>query len=165
MWDDIGRIRQASPGFLVVGAAVCALLGIVAVGVFALIASLDSGDPGRRAGGERGRHDPGREPGRGRRGPEAVRRGGDAVPTVVIECLEENCPVFLRVPGGDVLVDRELRAGETATYYEPRIDVVLYDAGSVRVAGQRQGAGTRRERGERRTFTGAAPRPSPSPSG
>ncbi|GGM68691.1 hypothetical protein GCM10010106_13510 [Thermopolyspora flexuosa] len=146
------------------GAAVCALLGIVAVGVFALIASLDSGDPGPDRAASAAATTPAGEPGADGAGQGPSGRGGDAVPTVVIECLEENCPVFLRIPGGDVLVDRELRAGETATYYEPRIHVVLYDAGSVRVVVN----GEERERGakgERRTFTVSRPTPSPSPSG
>lgn len=56
------------------------------------------------------------------------------VPTVRIECLAETCPlVTVRVPGGDVLQHREMSRGEEVRYFEPELDVVLSDAGTVRV--------------------------------
>jgi hypothetical protein len=86
-----------------------------------------------------------------------------SVPTIYVECLAELCPVFLRIPGGDILVDRDLTRGEKATYFEPRIDVVLGDAATVRVLVN----GEERKRGgegERQTFTVSRPSPSPTPS-
>ncbi|MFB4272438.1 hypothetical protein [Nonomuraea sp. GTA35] len=56
------------------------------------------------------------------------------VPTVRIECVVETCPlVTVRVPGGDVLQHREMSRGEEVRYFEPELDVVLSDAGTVRV--------------------------------
>jgi hypothetical protein len=56
------------------------------------------------------------------------------VPTVRIECVAETCPlVTVRVPGGDVLQYREMSRGEEVSYFEPELDVVLSDAGTVRV--------------------------------
>ncbi|GAA2901981.1 hypothetical protein GCM10020220_109200 [Nonomuraea rubra] len=51
-----------------------------------------------------------------------------------IECVAETCPlVTVRVPGGDVLQHREMSRGEEVRYFEPELDVVLSDAGTVRV--------------------------------
>ncbi|MFI7636826.1 hypothetical protein [Nonomuraea sp. NPDC049400] len=85
--------------------------------------------------------------------PEATAR----VPTVRIECLAETCPIVtVRVPGGDVLQYREMSRGEEVSYFEPELDVVLSDAGTVRVIEN----GTPREPGEdgrREAFTVRAP--------
>ncbi|MCK2214502.1 hypothetical protein MF672_011975 [Actinomadura sp. ATCC 31491] len=75
------------------------------------------------------------------------------VPTVRIECLAETCPtVTVRVPGGDVLQHREMSRGEEVNYFEPELDVVVSDAGTVRVtengAPRPQG-----EQGARQAFT------------
>ncbi|GAA3122674.1 hypothetical protein [Nonomuraea salmonea] len=80
------------------------------------------------------------------------------VPTVRIECLAENCPlVTVRVPGGDVLHYRDMSRGEEVSYFEPELDVVLTDAGTVRVTAngkpREQGA-----EGEREAFTVTSPR-------
>jgi hypothetical protein len=48
------------------------------------------------------------------------------------------------VPGGDVLIDREMARGEQASYDQPELDVVLdggstvqvYENGTLRPAGQ-----------------------------
>ncbi|MEO3799872.1 hypothetical protein [Nonomuraea sp. B1E8] len=67
------------------------------------------------------------------------------VPTVRIECLAETCPlVTVRVPGGDVLYHHEMARGEELNYFEPELDVVLSDAGTVRVTEN----GKPREQGE-----------------
>ncbi len=70
-------------------------------------------------------------------GPAGEPTGGEATaqaPTVGIECLAETCPlVTVRVPGGDVLQHREMSRGEEVRYFEPELDVVLTDAGTVRV--------------------------------
>ncbi|MEU0563827.1 hypothetical protein ABZ297_00305 [Nonomuraea sp. NPDC005983] len=56
------------------------------------------------------------------------------VPTVRIECVADTCPlVTVRVPGGDVLQYRDMGRGEEVSYFEPELDVVLADAGTVRV--------------------------------
>lgn len=157
----MGRHRSDPGGagrILVTGSAVLALLGLIVFGIFALIGSLNP-DDAVVAGVADATVDPsaGGDPPRPSDPP-------DTVPTVYLECLAAVCPVFLRVPGGDVLVDRDLTRGEVATYYEPKIDVVLSDAASVRVLvnGKPREPG---EKGERQTFTAVRPTPSPSPGG
>ncbi|MFC4013991.1 hypothetical protein ACFOY2_42670 [Nonomuraea purpurea] len=75
------------------------------------------------------------------------------VPTVRIECVAETCPIVtVRVPGGDVLQYREMSRGEEVSYFEPELDVVISDAGTVRVAenGKPREPG---KAGEREAFT------------
>ncbi|MGP3961363.1 hypothetical protein ACTWPT_35735 [Nonomuraea sp. 3N208] len=79
------------------------------------------------------------------------------VPTVHIECLAQTCPtVTVRVPGGDVLQHREMSKGEEVSYFESELDVVLSDAGTVRVTenGKQRDQG---EQGDRQAFTARAP--------
>ncbi|MGI5284954.1 hypothetical protein ACQEVF_16665 [Nonomuraea polychroma] len=79
------------------------------------------------------------------------------VPTLHIECLAETCPtVTVRVPGGDVLQHREMSKGEEVSFFEPELDVVLSDSGTVRVTEN----GKQREQGElgaKKAFTARAP--------
>ncbi|RBQ21404.1 hypothetical protein DP939_01430 [Spongiactinospora rosea] len=66
--------------------------------------------------------------------PSTVTTSPAATPTVYIECRADRCgTVFVRVPGGDVLLDRELLRGEQASFTEPKLDVVLADASALRV--------------------------------
>lgn len=44
-----------------------------------------------------------------------------------------SCQVFVRVPGGDILVDRSLVRGQSIRFDEPRLSVVLSDASAARV--------------------------------
>lgn len=79
------------------------------------------------------------------------------VPTVRIECLAETCPlVTVRVPGGDVLHYRDMSRGEEVSYFEPELDVVLTDAGTVRVTenGKPREPGSE---GKREAFTVTSP--------
>ncbi|GAA3685443.1 hypothetical protein GCM10022224_057750 [Nonomuraea antimicrobica] len=96
-------------------------------------------------------------------GPTAASTAGSTAgataqaPTVRIECLAETCPlVTVRVPGGDVLQYREMSRGEEVSYFEPELDVVLSDAGTVRVTenGEPRPQG---EHGAREAFTVRAP--------
>lgn len=82
---------------------------------------------------------------------------GARVPTVRIECIAETCPlVTVRVPGGDVLLYRDMARGEEVSYFEPELDVVLTDAATVRVTenGELRPQGAP---GEREAFTATAP--------
>ncbi|MBF8192709.1 hypothetical protein ITP53_44920 [Nonomuraea sp. K274] len=81
----------------------------------------------------------------------------ERVPTVRVECVAETCPIVtVRVPGGDVLQYREMSRGEDVSYFEPELDVVLSDAGTVRVTenGEPREQG---DQGEREAFTVRAP--------
>ncbi|GAA0375534.1 hypothetical protein Acor_82400 [Acrocarpospora corrugata] len=55
------------------------------------------------------------------------------VPTLEIICAADRCPVFVRVPGGDILTDQDLGPGQRVRHYEPELEVVLDDAGTVQV--------------------------------
>jgi hypothetical protein len=90
-------------------------------------------------------------------GTAAATEDSGEVPTLRVECLAETCPtVTVRVPGGDVLQHREMSKGEEVNYFEPELDVVLSDAGTVRVTEN----GKVREQGEagaKEAFTARAP--------
>ncbi|GII94668.1 hypothetical protein [Sinosporangium siamense] len=87
----------------------------------------------------------------------ATSASSTSTPTLRLECLQAECgKVLVRVPGGDILQNRTMHDGEQIDYYEPRLDVVLDDSGSVNVevngvprtdgkAGQRQVFQVRRD--------------------
>ncbi|GAA4982936.1 hypothetical protein GCM10023334_112920 [Nonomuraea thailandensis] len=102
--------------------AVGAVVTLLVVGGRALLDLLDAPPPDR---------EPAAAPASGTAtGPASAAQ----VPTVRIECVAETCPlVTVRVPGGDVLQHREMSRGEEVRYFEPELDVVLSDAGTVRV--------------------------------
>ncbi|WP_030916148.1 hypothetical protein [Streptosporangium amethystogenes] len=127
------------------GLAALALVVLIVVGVLSLIGSLSSGAEA----------DPSAAPITGT-SPEdaspAASATAERVPTVLVECLREHCPtVFLKVTGGDVLLDREMTRGEQFQSFDPKVDVVLADSAAVRV----QVNGTVRAPGEvgRQEFT------------
>jgi hypothetical protein len=56
------------------------------------------------------------------------------VPTVLIQCVRDRCPtVFLKVVGGDVLLNREMVKDEQAQSFDAKVDVVLADSTALRV--------------------------------
>ncbi|MFF0867559.1 hypothetical protein ACFYUV_37755 [Nonomuraea sp. NPDC003560] len=121
--------------------AVGAVVTLVVVGVRALIGSSGS--------------QPERPPAAA--GSTVVRASEGRAPTVRIECVAEVCPtVTVRVPGGDVLHHREMSRGEEVSYFEPELDVVLGDAGTVRVTenGSPRAPG---EQGAREALTARGP--------
>ncbi|MFI6321507.1 hypothetical protein ACIBG8_28485 [Nonomuraea sp. NPDC050556] len=79
------------------------------------------------------------------------------MPTVKVVCEADVCPhVVLRVPGGQVLYNGDMALGDEIRYFEPEIDVVIEDAGTVQVTEN----GTARppgKPGERADFTVRAP--------
>ncbi|SDQ71752.1 hypothetical protein SAMN04489764_1832 [Thermostaphylospora chromogena] len=105
---------------LLIGLAILGFLALLVIGGLALFASLDGGSPPA----------PSATP-----TPEGAPRTSPAAPpTILIECRQTRCGrVFVRIPGGDVLLDRELARGERAAFDEERLDVVLDDAATVRV--------------------------------
>lgn len=109
-----------------VALVVLLLLALIVIGVRALLSTLDPGDapavaPSAAATASATASD------------TDSAQSPDEVPTVRILCKADTCPVFVRVPGGDVLVDRDLAAGEQASYFEPELDVVLGDGSTVQV--------------------------------
>jgi hypothetical protein len=95
---------------------VIALVALVVVGARALLASLDTAPPN----------------------PPAATSAPPATParvaTLRIECVADGCPsVLVRVPGGDVLRGGEMAEGEVVSFYEPELDVVIEDGGTVEV--------------------------------
>ncbi len=53
--------------------------------------------------------------------------------TLQIACQVESCPVFVRIPGGDVLLNGQLTKGEQVAYFDGKLDVVLDDASLVKI--------------------------------
>jgi hypothetical protein len=53
--------------------------------------------------------------------------------TLTLTVTAPRCQVFVRVPGGDILVDRDLQRGQTVRLDEQRLSVVLGDAAAARV--------------------------------
>jgi hypothetical protein len=85
--------------------------------------------------------------------PTASAAASGRVPTVLVQCERDRCPmVFLKVVGGDVLLNREMVKDEQVQSFDAKIDVVLADSTAVRV----QVNGAVRppgESGERQEFT------------
>ncbi|MEU8194294.1 hypothetical protein AB0C10_10980 [Microbispora amethystogenes] len=116
--DPLGIARLA-----LVGLAVVLLLAVIVIGGRALFSTFGSGESGGTPAVA---------------SPSPAARPSTAtspprVPTVRVVCQADRCPVFVRVPGGDVLVDRDLARGEQASYFDPELDVVLDDASTVEV--------------------------------
>lgn len=112
---------------------------LLVIGGRALLASLDAEQPPGRQLTSAGPSDSGR------------------VPTLRIECVADTCPlVTVRVPGGDVLQHRDMSKGEEVSYFEAELDVVLTDAGTVRVFenGERRPQG---DAGAQEAFTTRGP--------
>ncbi|GAA4181841.1 hypothetical protein GCM10022252_06830 [Streptosporangium oxazolinicum] len=131
---------------VLVGLAVLVVVALVVLGVLSLVGGLGSGAetapssaPSAAASSAAASPAPSATP--------------ERVPTVLVECLREQCPtVFLKVTGGDVLLDREMALGERFRSFDPKVDVVLADSAAVRV--QVNGAvRSPGKAGERQEFT------------
>jgi len=109
----IGRLALA-------GLAVVLLLAVIVIGARALLSTFEPGEPSAD-----GPSTPPVQP--------SATASTARVPTVRVVCRADRCPVFIRVPGGDVLIDRDLTRGEQASYFQPELDVVLDDASVVEV--------------------------------
>ncbi|WP_432868747.1 hypothetical protein [Microbispora rosea] len=117
--DPLGIARLALVGLVAV-----LLLAVIVVGARALLSTFGSEEPATGAASTssaRPSAAPSAEPSTPR------------VPTVRVVCRADRCPVFVRVPGGDVLIDRDLARGEEASYFQPELDVVLDDASTVQI--------------------------------
>ncbi|MFI7027965.1 hypothetical protein ACIBK1_04575 [Microbispora rosea] len=143
--DPLGIARLALVGLVAV-----LLLAVIVVGARALLSTFGSEEPASGAASTssaRPSAAPSAEPSTPR------------VPTVRVVCRADRCPVFVRVPGGDVLIDRDLARGEEASYFQPELDVVLDDASTVQIfengtvrspgpAGERQAFSVKRSAGQ-----------------
>ncbi|MFB4283799.1 MULTISPECIES: hypothetical protein [unclassified Nonomuraea] len=148
----MGRHRSDPMGIARLALAVLAagaVVTLLVIGGRALIGSLGAAAPEREPASA-----PATDSSAGpSAGPSTASDATGKVPTVRIECLAETCPlVTVRVPGGDVLQYREMSKGEEVSYFEPELDVVLSDAGTVRVTenGKPRDQG---EQGAREAFT------------
>jgi hypothetical protein len=72
--------------------------------------------------------------------------------TLTLTVTGPKCQVFVRVPGGDILVNRSLTRGESLRFDEPRLSVVVDDGSAARIAvnGELRPPG---KPGQRLTFT------------
>lgn len=88
------------------------------------------------------------------REPGPPRRTSAAAPTATLSVTVTGprCQVFVGVPGGDILVNRTLVRGRSVRFDDPRLNVVLSDAGAVvvYVNGRRRPPG---DSGRRVAFT------------
>ncbi|MEW9527535.1 hypothetical protein [Microbispora sp. NPDC049125] len=132
--DPLGIARLALVGLVIV-----LLLGLIGIGVRSMVSALGSDAPATSSPAATAPAVPSAE------------ASAPRVPTVRIVCRADRCPVFVRVPGGDVLIDRDLNRDEEASYFQPELDVVLDDAGAVLVEenGTARPAG---QAGERESF-------------
>ncbi|MFC4058536.1 hypothetical protein ACFOWE_09535 [Planomonospora corallina] len=134
--DPMGIARLALAGL-----AALAVLSLIVVGVLSLFGALDS------------EAEPASAPAPGAGSSSSTTTTSGKVPTVLVECVADRCPnVFLKVAGGDVLLNREMARGEQAQSFDAKVDVVLTDASTVRVHVNgvlREPGGT----GERQEFT------------
>lgn len=76
--------------------------------------------------------------------------GSVATVTLTITVTGAQCQVFVGVPGGDILVNRTLVHGQSVRFDDPRLNVVLSDAGAVQVSinGKPRPAGASGQRAE-----------------
>lgn len=67
--------------------------------------------------------------------PPKTSSGADpaAVPTLRLDVTGAKSRVFVRIPGGDVLLDDTLTHGRRAEFDQAALDVVIYDGGAVKV--------------------------------
>ncbi|MEV4293524.1 hypothetical protein [Microbispora rosea] len=117
--DPLGIARLALVGLVAV-----LLLAVIVVGARALLSTFGSEEPASTSSA-RPSATPSAEP--------SAEPATPRVPTVRVVCRADRCPVFVRVPGGDVLIDRDLARGEEASYFQPELDVVLDDASTVQI--------------------------------
>ncbi|GIH73246.1 hypothetical protein [Sphaerimonospora thailandensis] len=138
-----------------VGLAVLLLVALIVIGARALLSALGSGDVPEPAPSPSAPATAPATPAETARpqstGTQSTGTQNTGVPTVRIVCEADRCPVFVRVPGGDVLIDRDLTQDEQASYFEPELDVVLGDGSAVQVFenGKPRAAG---KPGERESF-------------
>jgi hypothetical protein len=137
---------------LLVGLAILVVVALIVVGVLALIGSLKSDSPAPGSSGSAGRVvQTDQRVSSGTPPVEQTSAGAD-VPTVLVECRADRCPLFVRVTGGDVVQDGDLSRGQQAVYTQLNLDVVLADASTVyvEVNGKARSPG---KPGERQSFT------------
>lgn len=70
------------------------------------------------------------------RGPATASASASATPaalTLVLTVTGPKCQVFVRVPGGDILVNRSLLRGQSVRFDEQKLSIVLGDASAARV--------------------------------
>ena len=87
-----------------------------------------------------------------RHGPATASAAPATAATLAITVTGPKCQVFVRVPNGDILVNRVLLQGQSVRFTEPQLGVVLGDttAVSVYVNGRLRPPG---KAGERVAFT------------
>lgn len=130
---------------MLIGLAILLLLTVVVAGGRALLASL--GAPESSSAASSSSTSAGTSTGTSVSASPSAR-----VPTVRIVCVADRCPVFVRVPGANVLIDRDMNKGEEAAYFEPELDVVLSEPETVQVV-ENGKPGSPGKPGERQSFT------------
>lgn len=127
--DPLGHSR-----YVIGVGAVVLLLALVGLGVYAFHGawSTSSDEPTLRAGSQ---SQPARttKPAGGNGPSTSASSASGAAPTLQLLVTGTRAHIVVRAPGGDVLMDQNLKHGEHATFSQPALDVVLSDGGAVRV--------------------------------
>jgi hypothetical protein len=138
------------------GLAVLAFVTLIVVGVLSLVGALDpepAAPPPAAATHPAATHPAATHSAAAPADSASKTAPAGRVPTVLIQCVRDRCPtVFLKVVGGDVLLNREMTKDEQVQSFDAKIDVVLADSTALRV--QVNGAArSPGEAGERQEFT------------
>jgi hypothetical protein len=60
-------------------------------------------------------------------------RRAPETPTLIVTVTGQNCPLFVRIPGGDILLNRVLVHGQSVRFDDELLSVVLGDASAAEV--------------------------------
>ena len=145
----MGRHRNDPLGhgrYVIAVGAVVLLLVLIGVAVFALrsaLATKPSAPSGARtssaqshAATDAGSGSAGSSAGTSAPVPDKASRSSgpaQAAPTLQLSVTGDRSRVFVRIPGGDVLLDDTLSHGRHAEFDQNALDVVIYDGGAVQV--------------------------------
>jgi hypothetical protein len=138
----VGRHRNDPLGhgrYVIAVGAIVLLLVLIGVAVFALRSALATKPSSPNSAGtptSQTRAATGGASGSGTRSkppPASPTTAPQAAPTLQLDVTGGSSRVFVRIPGGDVLLDDTLGHGRHAEFDQSALDVVIYDGGAVQV--------------------------------
>lgn len=128
-----GRHRADPKGlarYVVAIGGIVLVLALVAAGGYALYSALTT-EPGASPGSTSRSDSP--APSEAKGALDRARLVPAAPPTLALQIVGTRCYVSVRVPDGQILLNRTLRKGETARFDQERLEVTLGDSAAVRV--------------------------------
>jgi hypothetical protein len=137
----VGRHRNDPLGhgrYVIAVGAIVLLLVLIGVAVFALRNALTTKPSSPNSAGtptSQTRAATGGASGSGNKSkpPASPTTVPQAAPTLQLNVTGGSSRVFVRIPGGDVLLDDTLAHGRHAEFDQSALDVVIYDGGAVQV--------------------------------